>query len=364
MHASVPFSKIEYLYDANHYIADPRISDNPFSLITALGQYDSQWYIKIADKGYPDHPRSPFKEKHKVMEGLLYNFFPLYPLCIAITNLFIRNIEISAFIVSSLLLLASVYSLSFVVSRWFSKPVAIKTLLLVLLFPFGIFLRGYYAEGLRLLLFIWFCYGLTQKNYLLSAVTVGLMNVASGITLLLTPFYWGVLWFAHRKQEIPHIKVFVYGGIACIPFILWMLFCYMHTGDSLIFVKTRYAWERPQGFPILYNIRLLFFVPWLPVRSFYGSRIDVLCIWLMICLSALSYRVLPKVVWWAMVFLAFSPLLVQDSISFARFTSVLFPLFVYLAVVMKKRYYVFLVVLFSVGLLISSLYFINWYWIE
>lgn len=361
-HGIVPFSRNEYLTNATHYIPDPQINGGNFSLISSLGQYDGQWYLKIADQGYPDHPTSFLKEHQKVMGELLYNFFPLYPISIALLNFFIRNIEISAFLTSNLLLLCSVYSIYFVVSQWYSKKVALKTILLVLLFPFSIFLRGYYAEAIRLLLFIWFCYGLSKKNFLIAALSVGLLSVSSGISLFLLIFYFGVVWVNRKKFTL--LNILLYFGIACLPFLLWMLYCYLHTGDPLIFIITRYAWTRPPFFPLLYNIFLIFRFPFLPARNFYGSQLDVFCIIVTICIAFLSKRVLPKVVWLATIVQAFSPLLVQDSISFARFITILFPFFVYLAVVLNKKYYIILLSVFTIGLLISSLYFVNWYWIE
>ena len=343
-HSVVPFSNYQYHNNANHYIQDPRASGKSFSLINALGQYDSQWYLEIADKGYPDHPRFVFKESIRSMDGLLYNFFPLFPLSIAVVNVVINNVQLSAFILNNFILLAIVYSLYFVVSKWFSQKVALQTILLVMIFPFSVFLRGYYSEGLRLLLFIWFCYGLTQKKYFLSAVSVGLLCVTSGISLLLLPFYYGVLVF--NRKKIPLQKIWLYALVAAIPFLLWMVFCYAHTGDPFIFVATRAAWQRPSGFALFYNIRLLFEFPWLPVLSFYGSRMDVLFILLAICVTFLSKSVLPKVIWWATIVFAFSPLLVQDSVSFARFSSVFF-LFLYIFLLFLTKSIIFFLCVFS-----------------
>lgn len=362
MHGIVPFNRQEYLYNANHYIPDPRISGGNFFLINALAQYDSQWYLKIANQGYPDHPTSFLKDQKKEMGELLYNFFPLYPLSISLVNFFIRNIEISAFITNNLFLLGAVYSIYYVVSRWYSKNIALKTIFLILLFPFSIFLRGYYSESMRLLIFIWFCYGLSKKNYLISAIMVGLLSVTSGISIFLLIFYLIVIWI--NRKKITLVNKILYFAIACLPIILWMLYCYLQTGDPAIFVLTRYDWIRPPFFPLLYNIILIFEYPFLHAISLYGSQLDVYCIILSLCVAYLSKRVLPKLVWLATIVQAFSPLLVQDSISFARFITILFPFFVYLSIVLNRKYYIILLSVFTVGLLISSLFFINWYWIE
>ena len=63
-------------------------SGGNFSLINALGQYDGQWYLKIAESRISDHPTSFLNEHEKVMGELLYNFFPLYPVSIRFSKFF------------------------------------------------------------------------------------------------------------------------------------------------------------------------------------------------------------------------------------------------------------------------------------
>lgn len=361
-HSAVPFNNSQYSSIANHYINDQRINGEQFSLLNALGQYDSQWYLKIADKGYPDHPPTLNKKSGETMDTLLYNFFPLFPMTIGFANIFFHNVQLSAFILNNLILLAIVYSLYFIVAKWFSRSIAVKTIFLIMLFPFSVFLRGYYSEGLRLLLFIWFCYGLTEKRYLLSAISVGLLCITNGISLLLVPYYYGFLILNRRR--ISFFKILLYFFIAVAPFLLWMIFCFIHTGNPFIFVATRAAWIRPSIFPFFYNIKLMLNFQRLPLLGVYNSQLDVLFIFLALCLTYLSENFLPKIVWYATIILVVSPLFVQDSISYARFSVVLFPFFVYLAAALKNKYYIILVCIFFVGLLISSLYFINWYWIE
>lgn len=363
-HTLVPFSSFAYTNDANHYIDDPRNTGGPFSLPNALAQYDSQWYLKIADKGYPYQPDRVIMENPKVMEGLMYNFFPFYPLLIAALNLFSQNVVMSAFILSLLLLVGIFFSLYYVVSELFTRNIACKTLFLFFLYPFSIYLHGYYSEAVRLLLFIWICYAVVKKYWVVSAILVGLLCITSGISLLLLLFFWGLLFWHFSKKKISLQKLILASGIAFGPFGLWMLFTYFQTGDPIFFFKTRYAWDRPDTFPLLHNLGLLFQFPWLPLKSFYGSQIDVLVMFLMIVVAFVSRTVLPKVIWLMTCLLAFTPLLLQDTVSLGRFSIVLFPFFVYLATILNKKMYGVTVTVFAIGLLAISVYFINWYWVE
>ena len=52
----VPFNENSYYQNAHHYLQDQKVLGNKFSLINALGQYDSQWYLKIASAGFPKNP--------------------------------------------------------------------------------------------------------------------------------------------------------------------------------------------------------------------------------------------------------------------------------------------------------------------
>jgi hypothetical protein len=354
----IPFSPA-YGHNAYHYKQDPRANKGNIVLLNALGQWDSQWYLKIADKGYRKHPSLPIY----TVESLSYNFFPLFPMLIGGINLILKNIESSAFIVENIILVFVFLSLYFVVSKWFSQKVAAKTIFLLFLFPFSIFLRGYYTEGLRLLFFIWFCFGIKEKKYFIAAIFVSLLSVTNGISIVLLPYFISLVFISFRKGELILKKALSYVVLAVLPFLIWVGFCFIQTGNPLYFAATRFAWYRP-SIPIFHNIGLLFLFPFLSPSGLYGSGIDVSMVILTIIVAAVSKKTLPFRVWFATVILAFTPLLVQDTISFARFTSVLFPFFAYIAYKMNNKYYFLCIFIFIFTLLITSLLFINWYWIE
>ena len=211
--------------------------------------------------------------------------------------------------------------------------------------------------------FIWFCFGIKEKKYFIAAIFVSLLSVTNGISIVLLPYFISLVFISFRKGELILKKALSYVVLAVLPFLIWVGFCFIQTGNPLYFAATRFAWYRP-SIPIFHNIGLLFLFPFLSPSGLYGSGIDVSMVILTIIVAAVSKKTLPFRVWFATVILAFTPLLVQDTISFARFTSVLFPFFAYIAYKMNNKYYFLCIFIFIFTLLITSLLFINWYWIE
>ena len=104
-HNSVPFHTYNYYNNSHHFIEDARISNDKFSLTNALGQYDAQWYLRNAVLGYPKNPIGEDLNDKSRMDGLSYNFFPLYSTLLSTSNLLLRNIEYSAFLVANILMI-------------------------------------------------------------------------------------------------------------------------------------------------------------------------------------------------------------------------------------------------------------------
>src|SRR5437879_5949484 len=86
-----PFHAFNYSNNADHYTLDPRVNHQRFDFLQALGQYDAQWYMKIADSGYPNREQIANIHTPKIIGGLTYAFFPLYPLLLFSLNFFVHN---------------------------------------------------------------------------------------------------------------------------------------------------------------------------------------------------------------------------------------------------------------------------------
>ncbi len=359
-----PLQTFSYFNNYNHYIADPRASGQKFNLLLSLAPADAQWYLKIADSGYPIRPRVIYSGSHQTIDGATYAFFPLYPITIALVNFFLKNIVLSAFILTQLLFLLNIVSLYYVIKKLYNEQLAIKTLFLLFLFPFSIFFRSYFSESLFLLELIWFSYFLIKKRLFISSLLLGLLLVTRGNGLFLLPVFFCVVFRDVQNRRLFIKKSILYGFILILPFLAWIAYCYLQTGNGFYFIIARKAWfQYPFPLPLFYNIALVLLVRYLPFHFFHLSQLDVFFVVLDMILLVFSKKFLRPVLWWVAFTLWISPLSTQDAMSSTRFQIIYFPLFIYAAYILKGRWYLATLVFFSICLLIVSLLFVNWYWI-
>ena len=240
----VSFNKFNYYYNAHHYIQDTRITEKRFSIFNALAQYDAQWYLKIAREGYSKNPKTANNNDKKNLEGLDYAFFPIYPVLISIVNTPFNNVELSAFVLSNILLLLNFTSLYLVIKRLISEKIALRTSILLFTFPFSIFYRSYFAEGLFLLVLIWFSYFFCKSRYILAGFLIGMLNWVKGNAILINAVFLYYLYeylknFTFRKKLKYLIPIFVF---ILTPAFLWLLYVYIQTGNPLYFINVRNQW--------------------------------------------------------------------------------------------------------------------------
>ncbi len=364
-HGITPFHNINYVFNAHHYLPDARINGGPFGFLRALGQYDAQWYLKIADRGYPFAPRTINMNAKSAMDGLTYAFFPLYPLLIHITQSVVKNVEVAAFLLANMLLVADFFSIYFVVRSLFSKAVALKTIFLLFLFPFSIFYRSYFTEGLELFLLTWFCYFLIKKQFFITALFLALLDVSRGNVWILNLLYLYYLWQAVRTKQLLLKQAVAYFTVSLLPLIAWLAFNYQQTGTPFYFYNVRAAWFSAPSFLLVpfYNLFTIILFPVLPVHAFHYSQIDILVVFLLLGLLIKSKSVLPKVLWWTSFLLWLAPLITTSLMSFTRYQIISFPIFIYLALKLKQPYYLIAVTVLTISLFLTSILFVNWYWL-
>lgn len=363
-HQGVAFDRFNYIYNANHFQIDPRINGEKFDFLQSLGQYDAQWYLKIAADGYQKPPSRLLTKKSIIISNLNYAFFPLYPIFLHSVNVFFQNITLCAFVLSLVLLIANFTSTVYIVKKIFSEQLAYKTVFLLLFFPFSIFLRSYYAESLQLLLLSWFCYFTYKKEYFKSGLFLGVLNITKGNLLLLNPIFLYLLWSPARKKLTSKRQLMCTSIVSILPFVGWMLFNFVKTNNPFYFYTIQSAWWiGPHVFAPLFNLAIILAFPALPIHSFHFSKIDVVTVVLVGFLLYKSYRLLPKIFWFSSFLLWVTPLLTKDLLSFTRYQAISFPLFIFLAIKIKRWYYISLAILFYALFLLTSLFFVNWYWI-
>ncbi len=342
-----------------HYFDDPRSTKQPFDLLRGLGVWDAQWYLKIADGGYPIYWTIEYDGYSS------YAFFPLYPIIVASLNLVIRNVELSAFIMSNILLIANFFSLYYVVSKLYSSKIAQKAVWLLFLFPFSIFYRSYFTEGLFLFLLTWFAYFLIKKQLFIAAIFTSLLFIARPNGSILGIIFFYHLYKAIRNKEISLTMASLYVVLILIPYSVWHYLCYINTGDPFYWYHIQSLWySSPSIFQTIWNNIMRVLTYWhLPLHESSNSKIDTLMVILGGMLLLKSKRFLKPQLWWISLFIWIFPLLVKDTMSYSRFQSVSFPLFIYLAYVLKRTHFIIVSIIFFILLLLTSIFFVNWYWI-
>lgn len=361
-HGMVPFNSTNYLISAHHFIEDPQ-THGGFNLLTALGQYDSQWYLKIASSGYPSNPKPLTPQTIKHMDALTYAFFPLYPLVLSIGNLLWLNIELTAFLLSNSLIIINAFLLYILLKKHSSSNIALKTVFLLFFFPFSIIFRSYYTEGLYLFLLLLFTFALNGKKYIFAAILNGLLFITKANGWILNLYFFFLLFREYKKNNLSFQKLIISLITSAAPLIIWMVYCLSKTGNAIYFLSVRQVWSTYNLPPPLSNIAAILAFPFLPIHAFHFSKVDVLSIMCVGILLIFMKKRVSSLFWWISFSLWLSPLLVTDTMSFTRYQIVSYPLFFYLAKRLPNKYYFLILSCFLLFFYILSLYFVRWYWL-
>jgi hypothetical protein len=182
--ALLPFN--QELYEANYRYGD-RV---PTSFAASFNTWDSQHYIRLAERGY--------------QEGSLSNAFnPLFPWLIKLTNLVTGDSIVSGLLVANLASAAALFLLYRLVSKRWDRDVASATLLLCMAFPTAFFLNLIYTEGLFLFLCLIVFIGLYEGRWWLAAVAGFLLPFVRvpGLVVLVP-----MLWVALVQSPEPSVQ--------------------------------------------------------------------------------------------------------------------------------------------------------------
>ncbi len=236
--------------------------------ISGLLQWDSGWYIGIANSGYA-HPRSTV-------------FFPGYPLAIHLVHVVsfsTLSTTTSALVIAWAAFIAAVLLVQKMALQLLPRPTARFATVLFAWSPASIFLISAYPEGLFVALAALALF-LVQKKRLWAAA------IASGVATAVSPLAVGVAcavgiaallrwrdrrwWFA----EAVGLGVVSISGLLAYSGWLWSRF-----NDPLEFVHQQATFNRVSGFPFSGLFRTLLHMgenvtaPGIPAGNWYDTRL-------------------------------------------------------------------------------------------
>lgn len=287
----------------------------PATGLDAFGRWDAHWYLDVAAHGYA--LRGPLASTQSNVA-----FFPLYPWTVrAVHAVLPGNGEgswyLAAVLVSNAALLLGLSLLWRLARELADEDTASRTVLYVLLFPFGFVLSSAYPEALFLLLSVASLSAATRGRPGLAGL-LGLLLALTrpGGVLVAIPLAWIALERGGRRlvglatAALPALGLALHAGV------LWRV-----TGDPLALFHAQGAWGRALTAPWRTILHPRDFHPFLgPIEATALALVALAGAWL------LRRRETRALGIWALVSLA-PALLSGTLLSSVRFATVIFPAF-------------------------------------
>jgi hypothetical protein len=351
-----------------HALADP--------LLAPLARWDSVWYLRIADSGYGDSaPRAAF--------------FPLYPLLVrGVGTAFGGShaaLLVAAYLVSLAAFVAALVLLHRLTELELGRRLARPVLLLLAVFPAAAYFGAPYSESLFLLLAVGAFYSARTGHWAWAGACAGLASgTRSAGLLLLLPL--ALIWWSSRPRRSRDAAWLLLAPLGIVAYAAWLG---LVEGDALRFLDVQEAWSRELTVPLagawdgfvaaVDGVRQLASGSRSPVYfevaagdPFRIAAINVMLFATLVfavvaCVGVLRRLPRPYGVWVAasLVLPLSFPVTPQPLMSLPRFVSVLFPIFMWLAIVCEERRVTDLVAAASaVGLGLFTAQYASWHWIS
>jgi hypothetical protein len=340
-------------------------------LLSPLSRWDSVWYLGIAHSGYDG--------------GQSTAFFPLYPLLVRMVATVSAPgaLLVASYAISLTALFGALYLMHRLVSLELGSPVARVSVLMLCAFPGALWLGAPYSESLFLLLSVaafWFA---RTDRWALAGVAAALASATrSAGVVLVVPLL--ILWWqsGRRRRDLAWI------GLAPLGLAAYSVYLAASIGDGFAYLHLQEAWFRSFAGPFG-AVPDGAVAAWDGLRQIVsGSRTHVyftaaggdpiavgwhnvelfgfLLFALVACVGV--WRRLPRA-YGAYVVAALAlplsfPVGPQPLMSLPRFLGVLFPMFMWLALVSRgRRRQSVVLALLTLGLVVFTARYATWHWV-
>jgi hypothetical protein len=327
-----------------------RVSSN--ELINLLARWDTAFYYSIAVDGY-QWDATVFSHQNVV-------FFPLYPLLMRWLGAALGGHPLAAGLIVSLAAFVAAIAILYRLARLeLSDELAWPSVLLLATFPYALFFSVDYTESLFLLESVGAFYAMRRGR----PVAAAICGVAAGLTRpngfwLTVPMIWIALARPAARSRAAAMLA------ACAPLVgnaLFSGYLFLRFGDSLAWVHGQAAWGLPlllhraapdptrlPGEPIVKTTEV---ITWMGNIAAFGLAIA--------SLRPVARRLGAGYALW-IVINVIPPVVTHLFISLGRFTSVLFPIFFWLAWRLPRSRLMPLAGAFAAGQAILAAWFFLW----
>ena len=204
--------------DISHYRNEP---SNPLSF---LSNWDGPNYIQISQSGYENVSQT--------------NFFPFYPLAVAVVNLIVASPLTSAILVSWLSFVGAIYFYLKILKRQFhlkNNTDALRGVLFFVFFPSAIFFLATYTEALFACLALAAIYSALRKDYL----AAGLLSMLASLTHITGVFVLALVVMILFEEKLERMKILVAGGIGSLGILSFMDFLFLKFQNPFAFITAQ-----------------------------------------------------------------------------------------------------------------------------
>jgi len=313
---------------------------SPHLWLDLWGVWDSVWYMDIAQNGYSTKALTA-----RFPEQTNFPFFPLYPLLMRVIGWVIGDPYLAGLLISNSCLLVSAYLLYRLVEADSNHKTAKRAVKYLFLFPVSFILSGVFTESLFLCLCL-LCFFLARRQRWALASLSGMLLSATrplGVLIMLPLFIEYVQRPRVRSKATQHYpvknnpQVFSWESLwlLLIPLGLagFCLYNYQVTGDLFFFKTNQAAWNREFANPMI--------VVWQSLKVGIGDpHFKKLLEVSFGCTALIGLCAFRKQIGLAYWVLGIYSLLIPMSAGIAsqpRFTVVVFPLFIILAMLSRHR---------------------------
>gem|GEM_PF-1386477 len=329
-------------YNANSLAWAQRV--NPYYLLI---HWDSVHYLQIALNGF-DRPSV---------------FFPLYPFLITLFSVFLPAI-FSGFLISFLSLAAALFYLNLLLKETGLKKIYNRTAILLLSFPSALFFSLIYTESLFIFLTVAFFYYLQKRHWRTAALIGFLAALTRNVGIFLWPVYLAPLMtffynaklggFGKNLVILIKKKEFWLSFIIPASLFLYCFYCYLQFGDWFAFVRGQQGWAQWRAFvwpwKTFAGFFKVIFLDSIGETGLYNFiRIVIIEGGAFLLLLAATIYWFKKKYWPYAVFCLLNTLLfsfMYPMLSVNRYVAVIFPIFIFLAIITKKYNWLFYSLLF------------------
>ncbi|HET6956208.1 MAG TPA: mannosyltransferase family protein [Vicinamibacterales bacterium] len=300
-------------------------------------RWDAGWYLQIVTDGYKYAPADPSIQQNIV-------FFPAYPMLVRVVGRLFGGDMIGYVAAGTIISIVSffgalVYLYAFARDRY-GDDVASGSIWLLAAYPFALFFGALYTESLFLLGTLGALYHFSRQEFGRAAcwgLLVGLTRLNG--SLLALPLALLAITSSSPRLKMPALAA---AAAPVAGLVIYALFIWSLTGNPLAFASGQMAWGRTytglgalvsQQYSILANAGLSGYVgtPGYDALNAMGALFAVATIWPVARRLGMAYGLF-------MVINILPALANGGLLSVGRFSSVLFPAFIWLATIVPSSH--------------------------